>query len=163
EEANKAIKNGLVILGPCYPVWKLLPEPTRCMKCQSFEGSHFAKDCTKTIDTCGTCAKNYRTKDCEFTSLEQHFCTNCQEPGHAAWDRECPVYLTKVKKYHACIADAHYRFYPEQENPETWELDTDPDQPWPTTDQDNLAHHYANPHSKERNNPNKGERASNLL
>ncbi|KIM59484.1 hypothetical protein SCLCIDRAFT_58317, partial [Scleroderma citrinum Foug A] len=121
EEANKAIKNGLVILGPRCPMRKLLPEPTQCMKCQSFEGSHFAKDCTKAIDTCSTCMKNHRTKDCEFTSLDQCFCVNCQEPGHAAWDRECPVYLTKVKKYHAHIADARYRFYPERENPETWE------------------------------------------
>jgi len=38
-------------LGPRCPTCKLLPEPICCMKCQSFEGSHFTKDCTKLTDT----------------------------------------------------------------------------------------------------------------
>ena len=129
-DANRAIRDGLVVLGPRCPARKLLPEPTRCMKCQSFEGSHFARDCTKLTDTCGTCAGNHRTKDCEVSSPEQRFCANCQEPGHAAWDRECPVYTAKAKKYQSHVADARYRFYPEREDPTTWELDQDSDHPW---------------------------------
>jgi len=126
--ANLAIRNGLVILGPCCSVRKLLPEPIRCMKCQSFEGSHFARDCTSLKDTCGTCAGNHRTKDCEISSPEQRFCANCQEAGHAAWDRDCPVYLSKARKYQSHIADARYRFYPERDDPTTWALDSDDDQ-----------------------------------
>jgi len=86
-DVNRIIRDGLVVLGPRCPTRKLLPEPIRCMKCQSFEGSHFARDCTKLIDTCGTCAGNHRSKDCEVSSSDQRFCANCQEPGHAAWDR----------------------------------------------------------------------------
>ena len=105
------------------------------MKCQSFEGSHFARDCKRTDDTCGTCTGNHRTKDCESTSLDQHWCANCQEVGHAAWDRECPVYLEKARQYQSHIADARYRFYPEREDPTTWELDADTNHQWTPTDQ----------------------------
>ena len=98
-DANRIIREGLIILGPRCPTRKLLPEPIRCIKCQSFEGSHFTKDCMKLTDTCGTCAGNHRTKNCEVSSSDQCFCANCQELGHAAWDRECPVYITKAKKY----------------------------------------------------------------
>jgi len=135
-DANRIIRDGLVVLGPCCPTRKLLPEPIRCMKCQSFEGSHFARDCTKLIDTCGTCAGNHRLKDCEVSSLDQCFCANCQEPGHAAWDRECPVYIAKAKKYQSHIADARYRFYPDREDPSTWELKQDSDHPWVDAAQD---------------------------
>jgi len=126
--ANLAIKNGLVILGPRCSVRKLLPEPIRCMKCQSFEGSHFARNCTSLKDMCGTCAGNHRTKECEISSPEQRFCANCQETGHAAWDRDCPIYLSKARKYQSHIADARYRFYPERDDPTTWALDCDDDQ-----------------------------------
>ena len=134
-DANQAIREGLVILGPRCPVRKLLPEPIHCMKCQSFEGSHFARDCKRTDDTCGTCAGNHRTKDCKSTSLDQHRCANCQEVGHVAWDRECLVYLEKARQYQSHIADARYRFYPEREDPTTWELDADTDHQWTPTDQ----------------------------
>ena len=122
------------------------------MKCQSFEGSHFARDCTKLVDTCGTCAGNHRTKDCEVTSLDQRFCANCQEPGHGAWDRECPVYVAKAKKYQSHIADTCYRFYPEREDPTTWELDKDSDHVWADTAQDEGGPHecsYPNASDKE--------------
>ncbi|KIM67414.1 hypothetical protein SCLCIDRAFT_58163, partial [Scleroderma citrinum Foug A] len=120
-DANHAIKEGLVVLRPRCSACKLLPEPIRCMKCQSFEGSHFTRDCTKPDDTCSTCAGNHRTKECESTSLDQCRCTNCRKAGHAAWDQECPVYLEKARQYQSHIADAHYRFYPEKEDPLTWE------------------------------------------
>ena len=68
-DANIAIKNGLLMTGTRCAIRKLLPEPTRCMKCQSFNG-HFAKNCTSTRDTCGTCTGDHRTKDCTVTSPE---------------------------------------------------------------------------------------------
>jgi len=75
-------------------------------------------------------------KDCEVSSLDQCFCTNCKELGHTAWDRECPVYITKAKKYQSHIADARYRFYPKREDPSTWELEQDTDHPWMGATQD---------------------------
>ena len=54
--ANHIIQNRPIILGKRCLTCKLLPEPTRCMKCQSFTGSHFAKECKSDHDTCGTCA-----------------------------------------------------------------------------------------------------------
>ena len=91
-DVNHTIKEGLLILGPHCSARKLLPEPTCCMKCQSFEGSHFTRDYKKSDDTCGTCAGNHRTKECKSTALDQCCCANCQKMGHAAWDRECPVH-----------------------------------------------------------------------
>ncbi|KIM59690.1 hypothetical protein SCLCIDRAFT_125620, partial [Scleroderma citrinum Foug A] len=54
--ANHIIQNRPIILGKRCPTRKLLPEPTRCMKCQSFTSSHFTKECKSDHDTCGTCA-----------------------------------------------------------------------------------------------------------
>ena len=122
------------------------------MKCQSFEGSHFARDCRKSNDTCGTCAGNHRTKNCEATSPDQHRCANCQELGHAAWDQECPIYLKKARQYQSHIADARYRFYPECEDPSTWELDTDTDYQQNPTDQcvDHPQDHQADNYDEDR-------------
>lgn len=151
-DTNLAIKEGLIILGPRCPTRKLLPEPIRCMKCQSFEGSHFARDCRKTDDTCGTCAGNHRTKNCESTSQDQRYCANCREAGHAAWDRDCPVYQDKVKQYQSHIADARYRFYPEREDPTTWELDINDDPQWTPADQQDHRPQGRQPddHAEER-------------
>ncbi|KAL4074012.1 hypothetical protein J3A83DRAFT_4044576, partial [Scleroderma citrinum] len=94
-DANQAIKNSLIVLEPCCSIHKLLPEPTWCMKCQSFKGLHFTKECKKLDDTCGTCTGNYRIKECEAISLDQCYCANCKEARHAAWDCECLIYLEK--------------------------------------------------------------------
>ena len=91
--ANHIIQNRPIILGKRCPTRKLLPEPTRCMKCQSFTGSHFTKECKSDHDTCGTCAGEHQTKDCMASLPEGLRCANCKEAGHAAWDRDCPIFI----------------------------------------------------------------------
>jgi hypothetical protein len=53
--ANHAIKFGLSVAGKKVYGCKLLPEPIRCLKCQTLNGTHIAADCPKENNTCGTC------------------------------------------------------------------------------------------------------------
>ena len=125
DNANLVIRSGLTIAGALCPARKLLPEPIRCLKCQSFEGSHFARDCRSPVDTCSTCGGNHRSTDC--TDRDKRYCANCKKTGHASWDRECPVFQEKTRKYRAHIPDAKYRYYPVKDDTSTWELDLDLD------------------------------------
>ena len=125
DHANHVIRTGLTIAGAQCPARKLLPEPTRCLKCQSFEGSHFAKDCRSQTDTCSTCGGNHRSADCN--DRDRRYCANCKRTGHASWDRACPVFQEKTRKYRAHISDAKYKYYPVKDDTSTWELDTPPE------------------------------------
>ena len=135
-----------IILGKRCPTRKLLPEPTHCMKCQSFAGSHFAKKCKSDHDTCGTCAGEHQTKDCTASLPEGLWCTNCKEVGHAAWDRDCPIFINLCQRFHANLPDANYRFYPESNNPSTWECEPGPDHPQPETQRPTNARCTPQPH-----------------
>ena len=119
EDANTSIKGGLLMKGKRCNVRKLLPEPTRCMKCQSFNG-HYAKSCTSTRDTCGTCSGDHRTRDCTTTSPEQRRCANCKTSGHAAWSRECPHFTDLLNRHHSHSQEVDYRYFPVCNNPATW-------------------------------------------
>ncbi|KIM50606.1 hypothetical protein SCLCIDRAFT_43741, partial [Scleroderma citrinum Foug A] len=110
--ANRIIKNRPIILGKHCPTCKLLPEPTRCMKCQSFNGSHFAKECKSDHNTCSTCAGEHRTKNCTASVPEGLHCANCKEVGHAAWNRDCPIFINLCQCFHAHLPDTNYRYYP---------------------------------------------------
>ena len=54
-------------------------------------------------------------------------CANCKEVGHVAWDRECPIFINLCQHFHATLPDVNYRFYPESNNPSTWEYEPSPD------------------------------------
>ena len=128
-EANLAIKNGLLILGKRCNSRKLFLEPTRCMKCQSFNG-HYAKDCTSLHNTCGMCSREHRTKDCTDTSPDKRCYANCKEHGHAAWDHECPTFINLSKCYHLHLPDVAYRYFPESNDPAMWVQENETDQAW---------------------------------
>lgn len=125
DDANLVIRSGLTIAGAQCPARKLLPEPIRCLKCQSFEGSHFARDCRSSIDVCSTCGGNHRSTDCE--DRDKRYCANCKKAGHASWDRECPIFQEKTRKYRSHIPDAKYRYYPVKNDASTWELELELD------------------------------------
>ena len=121
-DANFAIKKGLRISGKKTTIRRLLSEPLRCMKCQSFEGAHFAKNCQSSRDVCGTCAGNHRTSSCSVSSPNDRYCANCKTEGHAAWERGCPTFSRLLQRHHAHLPDAPYRFYPIPEDSSSWEL-----------------------------------------
>ncbi|KAG2343928.1 hypothetical protein BDR05DRAFT_883004, partial [Suillus weaverae] len=95
ESANQILRFGISIEGKKVFGRKLLPEPTRCLKCHSFEGSHIAAECTQEHDTCGTCGTQHRTATCKVDDPNYYQCTNCECQGHASWSRECPTFISK--------------------------------------------------------------------
>ena len=144
-DTNIAIKNGLLMTGKRCAIRKLLPEPTRCMKCQSFDG-HFAKNCTSTRDTCGTCTGDHRTKDCAVTSPELRRCVNCKTTGHAAWSRQCPFFTDLLNRHHSHLQDVNYRYFPESNDPATWVRESEAEQDWQDPPRDENNRPYPRPH-----------------
>lgn len=114
------------------------------MKCQSFNGSHFAKECKSDHDMCGTCAGEHQTKHCTASVPEGLRCANCKEAGHAAWDRDCPIFINLCQHFHAHLPDTNYRYYPKGNDPSTWECEPGPDYPQPEPQR--LAHRTPQPH-----------------
>jgi hypothetical protein len=120
EGANQAIKFGLTIEGKKVYGRKLIPEPTRCLKCHSFENTHMAAECPQEQETCGTCGEHHRTAACQVTDQNEFFCRNCKVKGHAAWSRQCPTFTKKWDGHKNRNEDAKYRFFL-TEDPLTWE------------------------------------------
>jgi hypothetical protein len=119
EAANQSIRDGLIIAGKRTWARRMKREPRRCLKCQKYNARHVAAGCDSQ-DTCGTCGGGHRTAECEENDPHRFKCMNCNAPGHASWDRTCPVFKA------ACIAaeksdpEHTYKFFP-NENPWTWE------------------------------------------
>ncbi|KAG1858092.1 hypothetical protein F4604DRAFT_1589732 [Suillus subluteus] len=95
ESANQAIQFSLMITGKKVFARKLITEPSRCLKCHSFEGTHMAAECQQEFDTCGTCTRLHRTAACTITDQNNFFCVNCNVQGHTAWDRDYPMFIQK--------------------------------------------------------------------
>ncbi|EIW77387.1 hypothetical protein CONPUDRAFT_109952, partial [Coniophora puteana RWD-64-598 SS2] len=129
EAGNAILRNGLVLDGRRCFVRKSVPEPPRCLKCQSFKGNHRAATCPSSVDVCAKCGGPHRTRECEVTRPEDKFCINCSVAGHAASDRACPTFIALREKHQVRNLEARYRYFP-TEDPLTWELvDTPPSQP----------------------------------
>ncbi|KAG2153358.1 hypothetical protein DEU56DRAFT_726959 [Suillus clintonianus] len=62
EGANQAIRFGLSVEGKKVYGRKLIQEPTRCLKCHSYEGTHVAATCPQEHDSCGTCNEQHRNR-----------------------------------------------------------------------------------------------------
>jgi hypothetical protein len=129
ESTNQAIKFRLMVTGKKVYARKLITEPSRCLKCHSFEGSHMAKDCPEDVDTCGTCSGLHWTSECTIKDQNQFFCINCNIQGHAAWSRECLTFNKKWNDHKNCNAEANYQFYL-TDDPLTWERTPNPDADW---------------------------------
>lgn len=73
----------------------------RCFKCSHF--GHMGDKC-KNEHACPRCSKNHELKSCKSKSVK---CVNCVrfnhkhnaklETNHAAWDRNCPVYVKRIE------------------------------------------------------------------
>lgn len=121
KSANKAIKEGLTLMGRGYEACRLLKEIQRCMKCQKW-GNHYAGECKDDHDTCATCGSGeHRTGNCtHLGDKSKYFCCNCNRAGHAAWSRTCETFQEKNKQYQQKFQENAYRYFL-TEDPSTWE------------------------------------------
>ncbi|KAG1787597.1 uncharacterized protein HD556DRAFT_1217537, partial [Suillus plorans] len=119
ESANQAIRFGLSVAGKKVYARKLITEPSRCLKCHSFDGSHMAKDCPQEEDTCGTCGGSHRTSTCTIKDQSNFYCVNCNVQGHATWSRDCPTFNAKWNTHKNRNAESTYRYYL-TDDPLTW-------------------------------------------
>ena len=120
EQANLALRKGLVIEGKHVSLRRHRINPNRCMKCQQIGAAHRAAECKSIHDTCGRCAAMHRTEACTVTDRAAFKCVSCNKTGHATVDRNCPRFIAKMKIAHARFPDYQYRFFPTQD-PATWE------------------------------------------
>ncbi|KAG2133230.1 uncharacterized protein EDB93DRAFT_1254897 [Suillus bovinus] len=118
--ANQAIRFSLSVDGKKVYGHKLLLEPTRCLRCHSFDGNHLATDCQQEKDTCGTCGEDHCTNTCSVTDPTLYYCINCKEHGHATWSRDCPTFVKKWEAHKDRNAENKYIYFP-TEDPLTWE------------------------------------------
>lgn len=123
EGANLAIRNGLVIEGKKISARKLMQDPKRCLKCQAIGKNHMAANCPNPTDICGTCGDNHRTVSCNVRigELGKYRCVNCNSTGHAAWDRLCPTFLAKCKRFDLYHPENQLKYYLRVDDPSTWE------------------------------------------
>ncbi|THU83904.1 hypothetical protein K435DRAFT_601870, partial [Dendrothele bispora CBS 962.96] len=116
EDANEAIKKGLIINGKHVQVDKNEPDPILCVKC--WKPYHIAQECNEDHDACGRCENPHRTVNCDRND-DDKFCINCKEKGHGAADRHCPHFIqlkeTKKKKN----PDFKYKYFV-TDDPATW-------------------------------------------
>lgn len=76
----------------------------RCYNCSGF--SHFSKECSAGVIHCPKCSGDHLVKNCNCATLK---CINCIKSNnakntefdvsHAAWDRNCPVYIQKINEF----------------------------------------------------------------
>jgi len=124
ESANQILRFGLSIEGKKVYGRKLLTEPTRCLKCHSFDGSHVAAECPQEHDVCGTCGAQHHTSTCKVDDPAFYHCINCNSQSHATWSRDCPTFAAKYENYKKRSDDSKYRFFP-MDDPLTWETTLD--------------------------------------
>ncbi|KAG2064527.1 hypothetical protein BDR04DRAFT_936911, partial [Suillus decipiens] len=115
KSANHTIKFGLMVDSKKVYGRKLLPKPTRCLKCHSFDGTHIATECPQEHDTCRTCREHHCTNTCEIKDPIQYQCINCNEKGHTAWSRECPTFVQKWEAHRRRHDKARYIFFPTED------------------------------------------------
>jgi hypothetical protein len=159
EQANIAIRNGMVIEGKHIAIRRHRIDPQRCLKCQKIGVAHRAAECKSIHDTCGRCAGMHRTNDCTITNPDEFRCVSCNTAGHASVDRSCPSFCRKMKATHAKFPDYRYRFFPTKD-PATWETESymteeikesksnsNSEESAPATDQNRGAQQYGQPDS----------------
>ncbi|KAF5392000.1 hypothetical protein D9757_003365 [Collybiopsis confluens] len=114
--ANEAIRRGLVIEKRMVSIRKEVKDPQRCMKCQHY--GHIAKECNSDADVCGRCAKEHPTREC-VADRGEFWCAVCGTHGHAAVDRDCPVFMRKVQEREKRDRNGGYQYFV-TEDPQTW-------------------------------------------
>ncbi|KIK38822.1 hypothetical protein CY34DRAFT_90340, partial [Suillus luteus UH-Slu-Lm8-n1] len=55
---------------------------------------HIARNCSATVDVCGTCSNQHRTTECTSRNM---VCINCQSHHHTSWNRTCPDFTRQCE------------------------------------------------------------------
>ncbi|KAF8989327.1 hypothetical protein BDQ17DRAFT_1176758, partial [Cyathus striatus] len=124
DQANWAIRHGLVIAGKQVQVRHRLAEPKHCLCCQHV-GGHLSGACKASEPVCARCAEHHNTSACSHAGtqeLTQLHCTNCsgkEAEGHGAASHSCPTFLKKLQTMFAYSSANKYRFFP-TDDPSTW-------------------------------------------
>ena len=109
--ANKLIRDSMYFDFGILRPYKDKKEPLCCLKCQHW--GHMAKNCTKTKDTCGTCASEHCHSKCN--SYCTYYCMNCRSPSHSSSDKECPEYKTQLEALNARTPENSMLYFPTEE------------------------------------------------
>ncbi|KAI0363584.1 hypothetical protein BV20DRAFT_957938 [Pilatotrama ljubarskyi] len=142
DQANRVLK-GLTLAGRRTLVRRDMDEPKRCARCQAY-GDHFAWACSAAHDVCANCAGPHPTSQCKVADDPGRYrCANCNEDGHAAWDRACPALRARVSTHIRRKADSGFRFFV-TDAPETWVTEEDElgRAPPPPTVWSQVQHHF---------------------
>ncbi|KAI0310898.1 hypothetical protein OF83DRAFT_1022313, partial [Amylostereum chailletii] len=89
-EAVERLRDRHFILnGTKFPTTATTDDIRGCFNCQGLDG-HYASACKRTVvcAQCGTTGHSHR--ECTITDPSRFACVNCNQSGHAAWDRACP-------------------------------------------------------------------------
>lgn len=119
KKANILIKEGLNMFGARIRQEKLKQEPLQCMKCKRW--GHFAINCTKQEDACGTCGEAHHTNLCR--NVDKKYCVSCKVNTHASWDRNCPEFIRRRKIHDKKHPENSLIYFPTEEN---WTLTSCP-------------------------------------
>lgn len=126
--ANTVIGKGTNIQGRRNWGRKLRQEPLRCFKCHVPDAGHFASRCPAIHETCSKCGKvdsGHTGKDCPVSDPKSFKCNGCHANGHHSYDQSCPRYQGARAKVHRRQPGSQYRYFPQMNDPSTWELLTD--------------------------------------
>ncbi|KIK34516.1 hypothetical protein CY34DRAFT_97858 [Suillus luteus UH-Slu-Lm8-n1] len=92
--ANDILRDGICIDSERFAVRKDRKEPTRCAKCQRY--GHIARNCTASLDTCGTCSGDHRT-----TQNCPEFIRRCDLLNEKFPENRMPYFPTELAWTHA--------------------------------------------------------------
>jgi hypothetical protein len=118
--ANQIIHFKISVKGKKVYGHKLLPKPSRCLKCQTFNGRHIAADCPQEHNTCRTCRANHQTASCTIDIQELYHCANCNTDSHTSWSHECSIFITRWQENRVRNEEAKYKYF-HTEDPNTWD------------------------------------------
>ena len=111
QAANEVLVNGLFVQQKKIYAEKCKREPLRCLRCHGW--GHIVRDCSASVDTCGTCAQRHRTDTC--TNTARPHCVSCGRAGHASWARSCPVFQRKCGEIDERLEDNKLPYFPMDE------------------------------------------------
>lgn len=91
DDANRLIRDGLIINGAKVRPKKQKQEPIQCMRCRLW--GHLATECKAEKEACGACGEAHRTGTC--SNKGKKYCVSCKDNTHPSWDRNCPEFIRR--------------------------------------------------------------------
>ena len=88
-ERDKALKLGIKLGEEIFPAENYEPRRRiiQCYNCLKF--GHVAKLCRQDHPTCSTCGRDHHVTSCHYRRAH---CSNCDQEGHSATDKQCPKF-----------------------------------------------------------------------